>query len=56
MALDAYGIADNIKGLEYGFNYTLFRNGVLTVQYNDLETKDTKIDKKNLIAQLEYFF
>jgi hypothetical protein len=56
MLANAYGIADNIKGLEYGINYTVFKNGVLTIQYNDLETKDTKIDKKNMIAQLEYFF
>ncbi|WP_425058576.1 hypothetical protein SCACP_32330 [Sporomusa carbonis] len=51
-----YGIADNIKGLEYGVEYTVFKNGVLTVQYNDLETKDTKVDKKNMIAQLVYSF
>jgi len=56
MSANTYRIADNIKGLEYGINYTVFKNGVLTVQYNDLETKDTKIDKKNMIAQLEYFF
>ncbi|TWH45310.1 S-layer homology domain-containing protein [Sporomusa sp. KB1] len=56
MTAHAYGIADNVKGLEYGINYTVFKNGVLTIQYNDLETKDTKIDKKNMIAQLEYFF
>ncbi|WP_371363069.1 hypothetical protein SRRS_40510 [Sporomusa rhizae] len=48
---------DNIKGMEYGFDYALFKNGILTLQYNDMESKDgAKTDKKNFIAQLVYSF
>lgn len=48
---------DNIKGPEYGFEYTIFKNGVLTLQYNDLKTaKGTQVDKKNFFAHLVYSF
>jgi len=47
---------DNVKGLEYGFEYAVFKNGIMTIQYNDLEAKEGNIDKKNLIAQLVYTF
>ncbi|HWR44312.1 S-layer homology domain-containing protein [Sporomusa sp.] len=50
------GVVDNVKGLEYGVEYTVFKNGVLTFQYNDLEQKNTKIDKKNICAHLVYSF
>jgi len=55
-----FGNLDNVKGAEFGVEYTVFRNGILTVQYNDLELKDTvwylSDDKKNFFAQLEYSF
>jgi hypothetical protein len=53
------GYLDNVKGLEYGIEYTLFRNGILSLQYNDLkENKSLYGDdtKKNFIANLTYTF
>ncbi|HWR44311.1 S-layer homology domain-containing protein [Sporomusa sp.] len=47
---------DNVKGLEYGFDYAVFKNGILTIQYNDLEENKGTRDKRNLIAQLVYSF
>lgn len=48
---------DNVKGLEYGFDYRVFKNGILAVQYNDFESTDSKkSDKRNLFAQLVYSF
>jgi len=59
--LDYYfGNFDNVKGAEFGVEYTVFRNGIFTVQYNDLEQMDTfgqeVKDKKNFFAQLVYSF
>lgn len=54
-----YGIEtmNNIKGVDYGFEYTVFKNAVVTLNYLDLETKDvTPVDKKSYTAQLRYFF
>lgn len=55
-----FGHADNIKGAEYGIEYTVFKNGIFTVQYNDLELKKARRcedpDKKNFFAQLVYTF
>ncbi|WP_371363071.1 hypothetical protein SRRS_40520 [Sporomusa rhizae] len=56
----SYGMLDNVKGPEFGVEYTLFKNGILTVQYNDLELKDSKPDankdKKSLVGYLTYTF
>ena len=60
----SFGLLDNVKGAEFGVEYTVFRNGIFTVQYSDLELKDviastgdgTNKDKKNLFAQLVYSF
>ncbi|MGL5512183.1 MAG: S-layer homology domain-containing protein [Sporomusa sp.] len=55
-----WGKADNIKGAEFGFNYTVFKNGIFTAQYGDLELKDANVgadkDKKNFFAHLRYWF
>ncbi|WP_094605839.1 hypothetical protein SPSIL_036060 [Sporomusa silvacetica DSM 10669] len=56
-----FGNLDSVKGTEFGVEYTVFRNGILTVQYNDLELKGLdgytlSKDKKNFFAQLEYSF
>jgi len=57
-----FGELDNVKGAEFGIEYTVFRNGIFTLQYNDLELKDDygwsgiEKDKKNFFAQLEYSF
>jgi len=51
------GTMNNIKGAEVGFDYTVFNNAVLTVNYLDLESNDIfKIDQKGMTAQLRYFF
>ena len=47
---------DNVKGMDYGFEYTLFKNGILHLQYNDLKQKEGTADKKNYIAELTYTF
>jgi len=54
-----WAYADNIKGTEFGFDYTVFKNGVFTAQYGDFETKThygKDKDRKNFFASLEYFF
>ena len=52
-----YGyMLDNIKGLDYGFDYTVFKNGIFTFQYFDLEVETTKEDRKGMVAQLRYMF
>jgi len=52
--------ADNVKGAEFGFNYTVFKNGIFTAQYGDLELKKADAgvdkDKKNFFAHLRYWF
>ena len=56
------GNADNAKGAEFGVEYTVFKNGILTFQYNDLKSKgedffgNPATDKKNFFAQLVYKF
>ncbi|SMC38932.1 S-layer homology domain-containing protein [Sporomusa malonica] len=56
----SFGNLDNVKGLEFGVEYTVFKNGVFTVQYNDLELKEAAAgvdkDKKNFFAHLVYSF
>ncbi|MBP2664993.1 MAG: S-layer protein [Firmicutes bacterium] len=52
---------DNVKGAEFGVEYTVFHNGIFTVQYNDMKLKDDwggllKNDVKNFFAQLVYSF
>jgi len=48
---------DDIKGLDYGFEYTLFKNGILRLQYNDMQDEKTgDVDKKNMFAELVYTF
>ena len=48
---------NNVKGLEYGFEYALFKNGVFTMKYLDLKTNDgVETPVKNFIAQLVYTF
>lgn len=50
-------VLDDIKGPEYGVEYTVFKNGILTLQYNDLKTvKGTQVSKKNFFAHLVYSF
>ncbi|CQR70567.1 Outer membrane protein alpha precursor [Sporomusa ovata DSM 2662] len=55
-----YGILDNVKGAEFGVEYTVFKNGVLTVQYNDLEYKDNlggiNNNKESFFTHLTYTF
>ncbi|CQR70564.1 Outer membrane protein alpha precursor [Sporomusa ovata DSM 2662] len=55
-----YGNLDNIKGMELGVEYTVFKNGVLSVMYEDLDLKDPqagqKKDKSGLWATLIYSF
>ncbi|MGL5512184.1 MAG: S-layer homology domain-containing protein [Sporomusa sp.] len=55
-----WGKADNIKGTEFGFDYTVFKNGIFKVQYGDFELKKADAgvdkDKNNFYAQLRYWF
>jgi hypothetical protein len=51
---------DNVKGTEFGVEYTVFRNGILSLQYGDQELKEAAAgvdkDKKNFFATLIYTF
>ncbi|WP_094603892.1 hypothetical protein SPSIL_043080 [Sporomusa silvacetica DSM 10669] len=48
---------DNIKGVDYGFEYALFKNGIMRIQYNDMDDEKTgNIDKSNMFAELIYTF
>lgn len=46
----------NVKGWEYGVDYAVFKNGVLSLQYNDLKDVNESVNGKNFIAQLTYSF
>lgn len=46
----------NVKGFDYGYELTVFKNGVLSLQYSDLESKENNIDAKNFLATVTYFF
>lgn len=46
----------NIKGFEYGVEYTVFKNGVLKFQYNDLKSKLDDAGQKNYFGSLTYSF
>lgn len=49
---------NDTKGFEYGVNYTVFKNGVLSVWYNDMKDKDgnSPDGRRNLITSLSYSF
>ena len=51
------GCLNNVKGFEYGFEYTVFKNSILTLQYNNLKSNDNQnTNGNNFIAQLVYSF
>ena len=48
---------DDVKGFDYGFDYTVFKNGIFTFQYFDLEDEVTgDYDRKGFVTQLRYMF
>lgn len=48
---------DNTKGLEYGFEYTVFKNGILSLQYNDMkDLNGNELNRRAFIANLTYSF
>lgn len=51
-------VLNDTKGFEYGLEYTVFKNGIFTVQYNDMKDKNgTSPDgRRNLITSLTYSF
>ena len=54
----AFGVPaiNNVKGADYGIEYSIFKNSVLTFNYFDLESKDGTADYKSYTGQLRYFF
>ncbi len=47
----------NKKGFEYGFEYAVFKNGILTLQYDNLKSNDNQnTNYNNFTAQLVYTF
>ncbi|WP_094607043.1 hypothetical protein SPSIL_029560 [Sporomusa silvacetica DSM 10669] len=46
----------NVKGLEYGYERTVFKNAIFSLQYNDLEKKDDKASADSLLVGLTYSF
>ena len=48
---------NNIKGFDYGFEYTVFKNGILSLQYSNLKSADgLNTNANNFTAQLIYSF
>lgn len=47
---------NNIKGFDYGVEYTVFNNAVLTLNYQDLTAQTGTANDKAFIAQLRYAF
>ncbi len=47
---------NDVKGWEYGVDYTVFKNGVLALQYNHLKDSSGNTNGNNFIAQLTYSF
>lgn len=51
------GMLKNIKGFQYGVEYTVFENGIAKIIYNDLKDKKTgDVNAANLLCQLTYTF
>jgi len=53
--LGVLGSMNDVKGANFGFDYTVFNNAVVTVNYLDLEDQ-AGADLKGMTAQLRYFF
>jgi len=47
---------NNVKGMDFGIEYTVFNNGVMTLQYQDFEAENDGRNAKNFTAQLRYMF
>lgn len=49
---------NDTRGFEYGLEYTVFKNGIFTVQYNDMKDKNgnSPDGRRNLITSLSYSF
>ncbi|SDE55701.1 DUF3373 family protein [Sporomusa acidovorans] len=52
---NAYNMS-NIKGFEYGLEYTVFQNATLTLQYGDHTRKTDNKNAENFMAAMEYHF
>lgn len=51
------GALNNVKGFQYGFEYTVFPNGIAKIMYNRLTDNTTgTLNGDNLICQLTYTF
>jgi hypothetical protein len=46
------GLADDMKGFEYGVEYVPFKNSLLQVMYNPLKSYDGTRDREFLVSQL----
>lgn len=53
--LNAYNMS-NIKGFEYGLEYTVFLNGTLALQYGDHQRKTDNENAENFMVAMEYHF
>lgn len=50
------GFASNIKGYDAGFEMTVFKDAILSLQYGDYENKKGNGKEKNFMTTLEYKF
>ena len=49
-------IGSNLKGWEFGGNYTLFKNIVTTLRYGDNKYLDNGVKNKQIFGRVEFFF
>lgn len=49
-------VMSNIKGFEYGYERTVFKNAIMSLQYNDLTKKDDGTSAKSFLCSLTYSF
>ena len=49
-------IMSDVKGFDYGVEYTVFKNGILSLNYLDLKSRNDSTNAKNFTAQLIYSF
>lgn len=50
------GAVQNIKGFDFGYEHTVFKNAIASVQYNAVKKKSDGVDHSSFMASLTYNF